>query len=940
MSGVEVTPERLARIIGAEDIDAALTEGAALAGAMASVAPAAVFLADGSQPLREFWHGSADARERVRSGFKGAALEATRKGAVAVRAASAECPGLRAFPLAAGGRTLGALCLPWPDASPVEETELESRLAPIANILAAKAFFHDEIAHFRVQRSRDERWFKTLDSHLRLLDRERQKFAAFVGQTDTFVFVTDKESRIAWANRAMCDLFPPEDGGSWVGAACASVCERLGGRCAECPVTRAATASAVSHQELRGRVGASEGLLYLTALPICGPSGGVDEIMVMIQDLTGLEGLRRSESRYRLLYERNVDGILMVRPGTFAIALANPAACAALGYSSTEIQGRVLAELHAPEEWDRLSHAYDACLADGSPIALECSLLTRYGEERSAEVSATRFRHEDEDVLLVTFRDVTEMRRAQRALERAEERLRTVVASAPVVLFAIDREGIFTLSEGHGLAALGLTPGQVVGQSVYVLYREQPDVLEHVRRALAGEEIEAKVAIGAIHFEVRYAPLQDEEGVIQGVIGVATDVTERRKAEQALRDSEAALHASEEQLRQAQKMEALGVLAGGVAHDFNNLLTVIMTQSELLQKDLPAGSKEREKAASIHGASARGAMLTRQLLTFSRNEVLAPQVLDVGAVVREIEGMLRRLISEDVEISCDACAAPVHVRCDRGQLEQVVLNLAVNARDAMPHGGRLRIAVETAEVDEAAARELNLDRAGTYGVLRVEDTGVGMEPKTLERVFEPFFTTKGPGKGTGLGLSTVYGIARQNRGSVSVKSEPGKGSTFYVHFPLHDAAPAPPVPAPQPDLRARGGETVLLVEDEPGVRSIGKDLLEFHGYTVLEAENGVRALEVEGRHRGPIHLLLTDVVMPLMGGRELAERLSARRPDTRVLFVSGFTDDTVVRHGVLDEGVAFLQKPFTLESLARIVREVLDDHEVSNPTPSRQTPNR
>ncbi|HTK68240.1 MAG TPA: PAS domain-containing protein [Candidatus Eisenbacteria bacterium] len=936
MSTEHSATARLARLLSLESLDDALVEGAGLLAEEAGVGAAAIFLADGSQPLRDFWHGSPEGRERHRPGFKSAALEAARTGARAQREASGETCPLRAFPLSVGEHVLGAICLPWEDG---DDPEREGRIETLAAILAAKVHFHDEIARYQGQRSRDERWFKTLDSHLRLLDRERQKFAAFVGQTDTFVFVTNRDAKIGWANRAMCDLFPPEGGGSWIGSSCASVCARLGGPCAECPVARTSSEAVVSHQELRGKVGnAGEGLLYLTALPICGPNGTPDEIMVMIQDLTGLEGLRRSEMRYRLLYERNVDGILMVRPGTFGITLANPAACAILGFTPAEIQERVLADLHAPDEWDRLSATYDACLAGGSPIALECTLQTRFGEERTAQVAANRFRHEDEDVLLVSFRDVTEMRRAQRALERVEERLRAVIASAPIVLFAIDREGIFTVSEGHGLGVLGLKPGEVVGKSVYVLYKDYADVLEHVRRALAGDEIEASVDLGGIHFDVRYAPLKDGRGAIQGVIGVATDVTQRQNAEQALRDSEEALRVSEEQLRQAQKMEALGVLAGGVAHDFNNLLTVIMTQSELLRKDLPAGSKEKEKAESIHGASARGAMLTRQLLTFSRNEVLAPQVLDVNVVVGEIEGMLRRLIGEDIEITCSCDASPVHVRCDRGQIEQVIMNLAVNARDAMPHGGRLRIAVATSEVGEPEARELNLDRPGRYCVLRVEDTGAGMETKTLERIFEPFFTTKGPGKGTGLGLSTVYGVARQNGGGVSVRSEPGRGSTFTVHLPLKEPATQPAPPPIAPNLRARGGETVLLVEDEPGVRSIGKDLLEFHGYKVLEAENGVRALEVEARHKGPIHLLLTDVVMPLMGGRELAERLSTRRPETRILFVSGFTDDTVVRHGVLDEGVAFLQKPFTLESLSQTVRQVLDGQPVVPASPPSQAP--
>ena len=270
-----------------------------------------------------------------------------------------------------------------------------------------------------------------------------------------------------------------------------------------------------------------------------------------------------------------------------------------------------------------------------------------------------------------------------------------------------------------------------------------------------------------------------------------------------------------------------------------------------------------------------------------------------------------------------------------------MMNLAVNARDAMPHGGKLRIGVEPAEVGEAEARDLNGDRPGDYCVLRIEDTGHrNGHPTRSSGSSSPSSRRRGRGREPGLGLSTVYGIGRQNGGSVGVASEPGQGSIFTVHLPLKEPAPAPAVPVATPDLRARGGETILLVEDEPGVRAIGKDLLEFHGYKVLEAENGVRALEVEARHKGPIHLLLTDVVMPLMGGRELAERMSGRRPETRILFVSGFTDDTVVRHGVLDEGVAFLQKPFTLESLSRTVRHVLDGQPVPAPTQPPPAPNR
>jgi two-component system, cell cycle sensor histidine kinase and response regulator CckA len=303
--------------------------------------------------------------------------------------------------------------------------------------------------------------------------------------------------------------------------------------------------------------------------------------------------------------------------------------------------------------------------------------------------------------------------------------------------------------------------------------------------------------------------------------------------------------------------------------------------------------------------------------------VLAPRFWDLNVVVGEMEQMLRRLIGEDVELTWVPGPVPAYVRADRGRLEQILMNLAVNARDAMPDGGRLSIELSGVTLDGDLPRELSATGPGRYCVLSVSDSGHGMDADTRERIFEPFFTTKEPGKGTGLGLSTVYGIVKQGGGMISVVSQQGVGSTFTVHLPSCDEEAAP-VPAPVRGATSTGSETVLLVEDEPGVRAIGRELLALNGYVVLEAADGVEALEVAGRHAGPIHLLLSDVVMPRMGGRELAGRIAAVRPGIRLLFISGFTDDTVVRHGVLDAGVPFLQKPFTLESLSLKVREVLD----------------
>jgi len=402
---------------------------------------------------------------------------------------------------------------------------------------------------------------------------------------------------------------------------------------------------------------------------------------------------------------------------------------------------------------------------------------------------------------------------------------------------------------------------------------------------------------------------RDAEGQPVRMVGTVLDVTERRRLE--------------DQLRQAQKMEAIGRLAGGVAHDFNNLLTAILGSADLLLDTLPPGEEAREEAGEIRAAGERAADLTRQLLAFSRQQVLEPRVLDVNTVLTGMEGLLRRLVGEDVDLRIVTGVPLGATRADRTQLEQVLLNLAVNARDAMPEGGKLTL--ETADVDfePATLRRHSGVEPGRYVMIAVTDTGAGMDAATRERIFEPFFTTKAQGKGTGLGLATVYGIVRQSGGFIWVYSEPGQGSTFKVYLPRVDA----PVEAAEPPRRAParlGTETVLLVEDETVVRTLARKVLTANGYTVLPAAGGREALALVAGHAGPINLLLTDVVMPEMSGRQLAEELRARFPALPVLYMSGYSDEAVVRHGVVDVGSSYIQKPFTPDSLARKVRGVLD----------------
>jgi signal transduction histidine kinase/ActR/RegA family two-component response regulator len=418
-------------------------------------------------------------------------------------------------------------------------------------------------------------------------------------------------------------------------------------------------------------------------------------------------------------------------------------------------------------------------------------------------------------------------------------------------------------------------------------------------RTSAGRVIEVESAAHAIDY-----------GRVPAELVVLMDVTHR--------------HQLEEQLRQAQKMEAVGMLAGGVAHDFNNLLTIISGYSQLILNNLPANDPNRQSAEQIMKAGDRAATLTRQLLAFSRRQVLQPKVLDVNRLIGTLTTMLRRLIGEDIDLRLVLRDDLGKVNADPGQLEQVLMNLVVNARDAMPRGGTLTIETVNLNLDESYTSTHVGVKAGPYVMIAVSDTGTGMDEATKARVFEPFFTTKAPGRGTGLGLSTVFGIVQQSGGAVDIYSSPGKGTSAKVYLPRIDQAEAVESEAGRAKL-AKGTETILIAEDDEMVRSLVKETLERHGYKVLDAAGPVEAQKISDIYRGTIHLLVTDVVMPKINGRDLAARLMKRRSGMKVLYMSGYTDGAVVNSGILQKEVPFLQKPFTPGGLAEKVREVLEE---------------
>ena len=570
-----------------------------------------------------------------------------------------------------------------------------------------------------------------------------------------------------------------------------------------------------------------------------------------------------------------------------------------------------------PDDRFRVRKAVEAALRERTPVDFEHRIVKPGGEVRVLHARGNAVLDGSGKVarLVGTAQDVTEFHETAAALRDSEERYRSLFESNPVPMWVYDRGSLLFLAVNDAaVAAYGYTRAELLDMTILDIHPPEDADARRESVAPAPPGLEES---GMRRHRRKDGSLLDVEISSQGLsfaghearLVFAIDVTERRRLE--------------EQLRQAQKMEAVGRLAGGVAHDFNNLLGVITGYSEILLSRLPAGGTLHRKASHIIEASQRAANLTRQLLAFSRKQVLQPRVLDLTDVVDEMEEMLRRLIGEDIQLSVIRPDALGRVEADAGQMEQVLMNLAANARDAMPNGGRLIIEMSDVLLDLAHVRQNAGALAGPHVLLAVRDTGHGMDAATRSRVFEPFFTTKELGSGTGLGLATVYGIVKQSGGQIAVDSEIGRGTTFKIYLPRVDV-PLVAKPASATTPAPGGTETVLLVEDEPALRGVVRETLENAGYRVLDGSTPIEGLELARCRGDAVDVILTDVIMPGMNGREFAIRAAESCPRAQVVFMSGYTDEAIGRHGLLDGETYFLQKPFSVDALLRKLRLALD----------------
>ncbi len=635
------------------------------------------------------------------------------------------------------------------------------------------------------------------------------------------------------------------------------------------------------------------------------------------------------------LLETLPDAIVAIdREGT--IVQINSQTQSLFGYTRLELIGQKV-EILVPEASHAQHHQHRASFAETPKTRRMGADLDLYGRRRNGsefpvEISLSPLHTDKGLFVLSAIRDISDRKRIAEELRRANEelhrrtteqlgeyrtRMASIIDTSEDAIYGKDLNGMITSWNKGAERIYGYTPDEIIGKHISILAPsdrtdEIPEILRKIARGVTVDHFESmRVAKDGriLNVSISVSPLQSAQGEIIGASAIARDITAQKKAEG--------------QLHQSQKMEAIGRLAGGVAHDFNNILGIISACAEFL-RDRIENAEPAQYIENIKKATERGSALTRQLLTFSRSSAIQPRLLDVNERLRDVGKLLRPLMGDDVEILIVAKSPAAVVEADPGQLDQIVVNLAVNARDAMPRGGKFILETRTENFDEEFAEQHQNMAAGKYILLAVSDTGTGMDEATVSRIFEPFFTTKEVGKGTGLGLATVYGIVKQSAGHIMVYSEPGHGTTFKIYLPSADhkigLGSKAEVETVSPK---RHGTTILLVEDDETMRSLTRQLLQQHGYTVLEADDGKSALDVVESHKGPIDLVLTDVVMRRMSGPELVERLHASHPDLKAVFMSGYTGELIAEREVLKRGITLLEKPFSRAALLNTIHQTL-----------------
>ncbi len=624
--------------------------------------------------------------------------------------------------------------------------------------------------------------------------------------------------------------------------------------------------------------------------------------------------LKDSEERFRIIFEESKDGIVQVDMENRKFHSANKAFCDMVQYTLDEIGQLGIMDIHPGEDVPWILDEFDRRARRKTEKTMDIPVRRKDGSIFWVDVKSSPVTISGKNFVLGNFRDVTERRKTMGTLAR----LGMAVEQTSETIIMADRDGTILYVNPAFERRSGYSREEVIGRSIATLrsgehdesfYREMWSVIAR-GEAWTGHIINRKKDGSLYEEDATISPVRDSSGNVVNFVAVMRDVTQ--------------LQLLEKQLRMSQKMEAVGTLAGGIAHDFNNVLTVILGFGELLKLRIANDPKAVSDVDEILRGAERASVLTRQLLTFARRQAIAPIHLDLNLVVTDLDKLLRKVVSEDIRISTNLAEKVPTIRADQGQVEQVLMNLSLNARDAMPGGGQLLVETREERVDEEYVKQYPYMKVGRYAVLSVSDTGIGMDEETRNRIFEPFFTTKGPDKGTGLGLAVVYGIMKQHNGFIHVYSEPGKGTTFRIYFPAVDVPPDSKVVVAREVFRG-GSETILLAEDNESVRHLAEQTLITHGYRVLTACDGEEAVDIFRRHGKEIAIVVLDMVMPKMGGKQAYDEMIATNPGLKAIFMSGYSANAIHDSFVLHPGVTFLQKPFAPGSLARTVREVLDN---------------